>query len=1465
MRLHLRLWIDVLCALPPIERARATAGAIIARRVMNRALPAIVFLISAWPETLRAGDSDYAFDPLEEDQVLSQSSVHGFAQDRRGFLWIGTQYGLDRYDGFEIRRFNHDPEDPNTLSDDFVQDMMIDRDGMLWVGSRRGLDRLDPATGSITRHSLHQIDAPGSNFVDPGTLVELPNGTIMASASGRPFTVTGPGQLMPVDVESAPSPKEATAGSLVLDHGGTPWLAQHSGVWRYNTAARRFEPIVIRLPDSDHGHFGPHLITPGPGRTMAYASVDRLILIDIDRGHRIRHFRPTDHGASSDHIHAVAIDSANHLWLAMPEELIRVPPDPTGPWQRFPARSLYDRSERSRIASLFVEETGTGQIWLSGLFGLQRFDPATGEMLAFEHDPSNPRSLPPTLGEIGYRIFMDRFGVLWVGGNLGGIVRRPPQRDRFIHVRDSTPAPISRNIVRAIAEQKIADQEFVWVANQNHGIVVWRRSGDRSYSIEHHYPTGDQDGLIDRIRHMAVDPVDGRIWAVGYGGLLHAIRPGAPFQQVELPIDANELIGGRRIEFLGPDRMILGTARTLYTLELDSSREASIAQAISLATPERKFQLYSLAVADPRTIYAAGFGGLQRIDLDQGRSRLFQPGGALLDAPSNQLFSVAIDRDASVWVGTRGGGLARVHLTATNDPGFEFFGKANGLPDETAYAILPDENGELWISTNRGIVRFRPADATVRHYTPNDGVQAWEFNNTVAHVGASGRFYFGGVKGWNAFRPGTVRDLLQLPLVQLKSVEVNGETVSNIGRGRQLDLDHERNQLSIDYVGLHFASPKHVRYAYRLQGLQEQWIEAGVARQAQWASLPAGKYEFQLRAANPDGIWSLPSTLLAVQVHPAPWNTHWARLGYLVAVIALILFLLRYQNDKRRRLQHLIASRTRELADQKDVIETQTEQLREALEARTLMFANVSHEFRTPLTLIRASIDKLERAPDPAAAAQGRRYISRLLRLVEQLLDLSRLRLAEVGGSEAAWRLDSLVSQTVEAFRPVAEHRGHRLSCTTSGAWHTECPREAIERILINLIANAIKFTPAGGTITVLLAPDPTGVLLEVADSGPGIPEDQRELIFHRFYRADTTQGGRSGTGIGLALVHEAVRAVGGRIEVDSAPGEGANFRVRLSAERPTRDMPLRPVDLDMERQQLDLDALIENPEAAVGTTSIPVRSAAGRRQQRVLVVEDNDDLRQLLAEALGQHWRVATADNGEQGYQSASRLLPDLIVTDLMMPDVDGFEMLQRLRSNIATSHIPVLFLTARQDQETRLRAFALSADGFLSKPFDERELETRIEQMLLQRQRLQAFLRRSGLDRPLTDTKSSSDTKSPIPEASGAVSARDRQLLRRLDAWLEQNYSDPAADLEQMAAAVHMSPRTLQRKLKSLTGQTPAARLRDLRLEQARSRLAVEDRTVTEIGLECGFASAQYFSRVFRRQFGVAPDQWRRNASPG
>lgn len=1469
---------------------------------------------------LSFAESGHEFDPLDARLVLSQSSIQDLVQDRNGYLWIATQFGLDRFDGYSLRPWRPEVapgEDINDYVNLFVNDLLVARDGTIWVGAVRGLLRFNPETRQL--RALDPRSGPPPR-VTPDSMVETPSGELFLIAEGQPWRVAASGAPAPVPVES-PGVDHARS-ALVLDRMGRLWLGGRDGLWRYHPSRQRFEPVLDRSVTGDNPRLGANAVAAGPGTAVSYASANGVFMVDPDADETVRRIEPVRHGMPDNRVDAVNVDPRGNLWLLLPEALARVAPSPVAAWQTYELDSPPGPgSTGARAERLQVEETMAGHIWLAGRFGVVSHIPPGDQFTLFEHDPLNPRSLPPTVSDVGYRIFLDRFGVLWVGGNLGGLARRPPQRDRFVHVRDIAPGPTARNIVRAILEQPLGSDRFVWVSNQNHGLSVWRYQGPRDYRHVHHYAPGDGDSAPARVRAMALDPKSGAVWLGGRARLFRAARPGAPLQRVRMTDGPEAEPRGPpeefvALRFIAPDRLVAATLARLWHIDVSAPDGPRVLDSIRFSeSGGRRLRAFTMAPIDSHRVLIGGIGGMEIIDLKQDRRQRLQPVAQARDEAGDPLFGmvyhIARDRAGTFWLGTREAGLVRLELDDDQNDGlqptYENIAREKIFPDDTIYAVLPDARGWLWLTTNRGILRFRPESGALRQYTPDDGIQGWEFNHNVAHAGASGQYYVGGVNGWNVFQPERVRDLLQPPRVFLDAVTVNGRSMAVGTDGSRLRLSHDLNRVVIDYHALHFAAPERVRYAWRLKGHDTQWVDAGAARQARFEALPPGDYRFELRAANLDGVWSAPETLLRMRITAPPWATRWARLTLIMVALILLLLLIQSQRRQRRRLQRLIEQNTAELSEQKALVDRQARRLRQALEARTLLFANVSHEFRTPLTLIRASIDKLERGPDGRAAALGRRYINRLLRLVEQLLDLSRLRLAEPDTSARPWRLDSLVGQTAEAFRTVAEQRGIQLESDTRGAWNTRCPRDLIERILLNLIGNAIKFTPSGGRVRITIAPalepEPgafvdsirhageagdderddekradrsrlpaAGVMLEVSDTGPGIADEERERVFQRFYRTGEQSGG---AGIGLALVYEAARASGGKVNVSSPPGEGARFQVWLPAERPPVRTPMKPVPIDPERQQLDLDDLRPGTDSEPKLTPPPPDTdlASSDARGEVLVVEDNADLRQYLVELLSPDWSVQTADGGDAGYTIAARCLPDLIISDLMMPAGDGFELLARLREDPDTCHIPVLFLTARQDSQTRLRAYALKADAFLSKPFDAEELRTRLEQMLSQRQRMQAWLRGRGetgghASEPETVADQSVDKPdtpgSPVPLEAGPpdLSPRDRQLLERIDEWMWKNYSDPDIEVSDMAEALHLTSRTLQRKLKALEGRTPAARLRDFRLERARGLLRDTERSVTEISLACGFSSSQYFSRVFRQETGMAPSAWREHA---
>lgn len=1420
------------------------------------------FLIAAFAGAFAlTGNAEHTgpFDSLARDQVLSQSSVHALAQDRKGYLWIGTQAGLDRYDGYRIRSWKSDADDPHTLSHGFVTDLLVAGDGTLWVGTVRGLDRLDPDTGTLTRLPVQLRDGSRtSGDIDAGSLVEDGNGEIYATGlnPARPLRWR-PGRptLEPVDVAGrfAPSEESGNHRALTRDRAGRIWLAGRTGLWRLNREADRFEQILQVEPEDRFPVVTEHVVAAGPGNGVTYASARGLFIIDPGADPPIRHLRPSRHGFASDEARAVATDALDALWFTAPGVLGRL--DRNGRWQRFdqPALAQADRENRG-AHMLHVERTPDGDFWLAGLFGLLRFDPESGRMHRYRHDPNDPSSPPPTVAENGYRIFLDRFGTLWIGGHLGGIARLPPHSERFVHVRDETPSDTNRNIVRAIAEQRLGEREFVWAANQNHGVTAWERLGPKAYRRATRYEPGGEISRIGVVRDIAIDPADDSVWLAGTLGLGRVQTAGDSIAVVEFPSEPAPA-ALRALRFTGPGRAVAAGAangRSMIWLLDATGDRPSIRRTLTAPEEPRSHPIFHVAERANGDLIATYGDGILLLDPESGKVARHVPGLYPRREAARPLFMLAPDDNGGFWAGTRGAGLLHIRFIGPDQPVFSRITAEDGLPDETVYAILPDATGKLWLSTNRGIVRFDPDARSFNQYTPGDGLQGWEFNHTVGHIGASGRYYFGGVFGWNVFDPGRVRPLLQPPELDLTGVYVDDRPVAVGPDGRLPPLSHHRNRLVIDYAGLHFAAPDRIRYQYRLDGVDDDWIDAGATPQARYASLTPGKYRFEVRAANLDGIWSSAEELLRFEILRPPWATPWAWALYAAAAGVLVLTVLAQQKRKRHRLQRLVDQRTEELRQQNELVDHQARQLEAALKARTTLFANVSHEFRTPLTLIQASIDRLAVAPDPGAVATARRYSGRLLRLVEQLLDLSRLRLGRAPRPEPQWRLDSVVSQTIEAFRPVADERRIALETRINGAWHTECPQDLVEKILLNLLSNAIKFTPAGGRVTVSLEPSGNDAELAVTDTGPGIAQADQERIFERFYRAESAETDHTvGAGIGLALAFESARAAGGRLNLDSAPGRGSRFSVTLPAERPAAGSLQRPPDTDVERQELDVATLLATTPA---DTARSRRADTTSTAETLLVVEDNPDLRQYLADALSDRWHVVLAADGREGLEQAREVQPDLIVSDLMMPHVDGFEMLTALRTNIDTSHIPVLMLTARQDDDTRLKAFTLSADGFLAKPFRIDELKARLAQMIVQRERVQAWARGQRTDAPRPGD--GDDVEAPVD----AISERDRRMLEALERWLAESYADPQLDISAMAEVVHVTPRTLQRKLKSLLGQSPAHFIRDFRMARARELLRDTDRTVTEIALAVGYASSQYFSRAFRQVHGRPPETWRK-----
>lgn len=1410
------------------------------------ALVALTWLPSAGAELVL--DEEIRFQRISMAQGLSQSSIQGIAQCPDGFLWFGTQFGLDRFDGYRFVSWRHDPADAGSLSHSAVSDVQLAGNGQLWVATRDGLNRFDPRSGQAERFPVPEsANLPGSRSLR--ILGEAADGRLYLEGSDgagvwRPETQS----IHWLPFAEPVQRQQHSRRSAVIDQAGRFWLLNGAGLWVHEARDNVLRRVLAldRAPE-----YRIHsAVAVGADGLLALALDEELALFDPATETIARRVSLERLGLEGERTSAVHASSDGALWLFMATHLVRYWPT-SDEWELMYAGGRIRQDENTRQRIRMVEHP-SGDLWFTSQYGVARWSAATDRFQVFNHDPRDSYSIPPTTLGAGYVAFVDEDGSVWVGSRLGGLARYSASKHRFQHIVDrsdlGTIPFAGLNIVRGIAEQHLDDREYLWLALDHGGLRRMRRRSDVGYETKasfHALAEQEQRLPGNAVWGVLADPLSNMVWVLERNHLVGIdARSNEVVTQLVLGHGRGSTANNAIAWSAAMDRLWLGTSDGLRSVRISADRRALSKDEIEPIWPGRSL-MSLLVTADGRVLAGASDGVGLHDPADPGAS-WFIDGNEHFESGATEVYGLAAHHESGWWLGTREFGLAHLDWR-DGEPGLVWYGLEDGLVDMTIYAILPQEDGQLWMSSNNGLMRWDPGSGQARHFTTPDGIQSLEFNNTVAHVGADGAFFFGGINGVNRFMPGQVAELARPPRLHLQEISVRGQPWrGQLHHAPALILAHDQNDIEIAFVGLQFSDPSRVRYAYRLAGLDDDWVDAGNQRQVRYAGLAPGRYRFYARAANSDGVWSDERLLVSMHVRPPPWQTGLAYTAYIIIALGLLFMAWLLHLNRRRELEALVQHRTAELARQQALSRRQALELERALEARSLFFANVSHEFRTPLTLIQASLDQLdEEGGSTEAIANGRRYLRHLLRLVDQLLDLSRLRLGEAAVQDEPWTVAPVVAATAAAFRSLAEQRDIRLQVSLEEDWMTRCSQTHVEKILLNLLTNALKFSPGGGEIEVTLKGCDEGLELAVRDTGPGIPEQDQERIFRRFQRLEwSDRAGIAGAGIGLALVQEASVAMGGSVCLSSQPGRGSRFSVRLPGFRVDgRQQPARLISMET----LALDSALLQPLAGRAGDEVQVEQAGARGAGTVLVVEDHADLRAHIGRILKPYWQVLEAADGESALDLARCELPDLIISDIMMPGMDGLALLAQLRSDLATSHIPVLLLTARQDQSTRLKGLSLSADDFLTKPFDATELVLRLRRMLDNRERLRRRLQGEPGDDP-----------SSAPELPDLVEG-DVEFLAAVRRHVAARFHDPGYGVEQLAEQANVERRTLQRKLKAMTGLTPAAFIRHQRLQHAIVLLDSTELSVNQIALDSGFASPQHFTRLFSKQYGSPPQRWR------
>jgi signal transduction histidine kinase/ligand-binding sensor domain-containing protein/DNA-binding response OmpR family regulator len=1357
---------------------------------------------------LRAQNLPITFDRFSLEQGMPQSTAMCILQDRQGFVWVGTQEGLCRFDGNTFVVFKNDPDDPASLSSNLVKSICEDKEGNLWMGTfSGGLNRYDRRTQRFTRY-LHQPDNPQSlshNRVE--AVYEDRQGTLwIGTQAGLNQLDKKTGQFIRYSLSSADSgsPGDNRVMSLYEDRKGNFWVGSYGkGINLFDRKQKRFSRF---LPEPE-------------SKGQPGSATIRCMLEDRDG----RLWLGTDGGLYQMDRRTNAFSRFGH--------------DP------FNAQSL----SSDAVWALFEDRTGT--FWVgTKAGGLNIMDRSRGTFRRLSHLPTDNRSL--SSNQI-YCVYEDRTGGIWVGTDGGGISRYDRLKNQFSHYfhQADQPGSLSHNIVWSIYEDR---NDNLWIGTL-YGLNRYNR---QSGQFQHffHEPANTNSLSFNSISSICEDQT-GVMWFGTDGGGLNRYDPasGQFTRFAHDPADSKSL-GSNGVNLVLEDRLgnlWIGTSDKGLN-RFDRQQNRFIRYEHNPDDVNSMSDNHVMALCEDRegTLWIGTLGkGLNALNPKTGRFTHYEHvPGQTTSLSSNRVIAVTEDQAGIIWVGTAGGGLNRLDRATGK---FSHFTEKNGLANNVVYGILDDKAGHLWMSTNQGISRLNPKEGTFTNFDAQNGLQSNEFNNWAFFKSRSGELFFGGINGVNAFHPERIVTNPSIPSVVITHFKLKNQAVviggkdsplqTSVTETPEIRLSYQDNMLSFDFAALDFTAPLKNQYAYRLEGLDQDWIRAGTQHSATYTNLAPGSYVFRVKGSNNDGRWNEEGAQVRVVITPPFWQTWWAYLLYAATALGIGYVIIRNQSNQLQ------------LKNQLRLEQMQAEKFQEVERIKSRFFANISHEFRTPLTLILGPVEKALSEEMPATLRQSmemvQRNAQRLLRLINQLLDLSKLEAGQMTLAGSKGDLVTYLQNVVASFEPLARQKQVALELTSQvSVLEAYFDRDKLDKICYNLLSNALKFTQAGGSITVTVGQSPADpdrtLEIWVRDTGIGIAAEHLPRLFDRFYQVDSSLArGQEGSGIGLSLVKELVELHGGRIRVNSVPGEGTEFTVTLPVAHPG----MRQVAWTDEDSLISVLPEVQTPSELLVDRVISLSEAqADASRPIVLLVEDNPDMRSHIISYLTTDYQVVEAQDGEEGLTKAIELIPDLIISDVMMPRKDGNELSRLLKQDERTCHIPIVLLTAKASRESKISGLETGADDYLMKPFDPKELLLKLKNLLALRQRLmERFKNRTAYK----------------PEES-AVRSMDEVFLQRVIGVIEDHIREEEFSVEQLSEEVGLSRTQLHRKLSALTNQSASELIRTVRLTRATELLRKNAATISEIAYAVGFSSLNYFTRCFHQQYGISPSDYKKQA---
>ena len=1285
------------------------------------------------------------------------------------------------------------------LSENSVYSILQDQTGYMWFGTKDGLNRFD---GKDFRVYQKRKDDPFSirnNFIR----------SIAEKDSSHLYIGTDQGlEVMDKHREAFyPIDQPATNGSIVhtainalhVDRKDQLWIGtMGQGIYRYDPLTDVLRPVRIRGLDL--------------GKNATWCFLE---------------------------------DQSGTIWAGTRLGLLRYNPD-RGEFEC--VTGLFNAKDNAEFEILSMMEDTHGQLWLgTWRQGLLKYNKSTGSVDSFLDKQGGP-----FLSHIR-RIFHYDKDRLLVGSDDGLYLFQ-------------TKSGAAKRLDRPHFQHSLSDQNVYAIArDREHGIWIGTYFGGVNYLNTALLPietfhSDPQDGFLSgkAVSQFCEDPA-GNLWiATEDGGINYYNRKTGEISQ---PIETT--YHNTHALLLIDDQLLIGTfsrgldvydlkTKTLRNYRFDSGNENTINDdcifslyqtrngEIYVGTPVglNKFDLrtgrftripevrefiYDIKQDDSGDIWLASYqAGPIRYSQREQRWIFYSQTRAEHPISNSKLTGIYRDSHGRILFSSEGSGI--FIYNKENDT-FRQISQEHGLPNTVIYGILDDPHGYLWLSSNRGLLRIHPDRASeVKAYTTDYGLQSNQYNYKSALKTKDGKFFFGGINGFSSFYPQEFIQIAnpvsptvaisQIELLNADNQELSKTVQTSLNRGAPIVLPYHQASFTLSFVSLSYSSPKQNQYAYQLVGTDETWRQAGNRQSVTYLNVPPGTYTFRVRGSNNDGVWDMEGTEITIEILPPVWLSLPAKIAYVVLLLTAAWLVVRWYRARNKRTQRRELDRVRLEEEQK------------SFQSKIEFFTQITHEIRTPVSLITAPLEEVLESSDISPEARQNlqlvdRNCNRLHVLIDQLLDFRKMEEGKLLISPERTDLRVLLTEIFERFRKSAQKNGQKLilDLPAQKQLFLETDAEALNKIVSNLLSNALKFARRRIRLALSVAAEERRFTIEVQDDGMGIPLEHQALVFNPFYQVGKPSA-KSGTGIGLSLVKNFAEQIGGTLQLESTPLKGTRFIFSFS----------------------DYPPLPQWPQPEEPAVAGPNPQEAKTQEQKVLVVDDNRELCAFIAQSLSGEYQVQLANHGGQALELLEKDSYALVVSDIMMPGIDGLSLVEKLRADMQYSHIPIILLSARTENATKIRGLLSGADVFMEKPFSPSYLKAQIASLLRNRLALVENFQENPL----------------APFSALASNSSDEQFLGKLNAEIEQHLGDDQFSVDSMAHLLGLSRSAFQRKLKAISGYSPGDYLRTYRLKRACVWLVEGEYRINEIAYRVGFKSPSYFTKAFLKAFHLTPKEF-------